>query len=114
MAKTALELSVDEWQAYDPNYLSTHVPFEEQARLNERQKQAWAVARNAARVLREEFGASKVVVFGSLAHRAWFTQHSDVDLAAWGISPNRFYSALGTMAELSPTFKIDLIAPADW
>ncbi len=111
MAKTALELTLEEWQGYDPSQSSARVNFEEQAKLKERQQQAWELAHKAARVLREEFGASKVVVFGSLAHRAWFSSQSDIDIAAWGIAPEHFYSAVGSLAEFSPTFNIDLVDP---
>lgn len=63
------------------------------------------------RLLRNDFGAQKVAVVGSLAHEAWFTPWSDIDLVAWGIPPNRFYTAAGTVAELNTAFKIDLIDP---
>jgi len=58
--------------------------------------------------LKESFGARKVVVFGSLAHRSWFT-HSDVDLAAWGIPDDRFYAAVGAVTGLSKEFKVALV-----
>ncbi|HEY66354.1 MAG TPA: nucleotidyltransferase domain-containing protein, partial [Caldilineae bacterium] len=46
-----------------------------------------AIARKAAEMLREEFGAIRVVLFGSLARGGPFDMHSDVDLAAWGLDP---------------------------
>jgi len=36
-------------------------------------------------VLKSRFGARRVVLFGSLAHAAWFAPHSDVDLAVEGL-----------------------------
>jgi predicted nucleotidyltransferase len=71
------------------------------------------VARRAAKLLRRNFGASRVVVFGSLAHRAWFTPWSDIDLAAWGIPADRFYSAVAAVTGLSSDFKVDLVDPED-
>ena len=46
-------------------------------------------------------------MFGSLVHDAWFTPWSDIDLAAWGISPERFYGAVAAITGLSPTFRIE-------
>jgi predicted nucleotidyltransferase len=69
------------------------------------------VARRAAQVLRRRFGASKVIVFGSLAHEEWFSAWSDIDLAAWGIPPDRFYSAVAAITGLSSAFKVDLVDP---
>ena len=40
--------------------------------MAERRQRAWQVARQAARMLKEEYGATQVFVFGSLAHGAWF------------------------------------------
>jgi predicted nucleotidyltransferase len=63
--------------------------------------------------LREQFGATRVVTFGSLAHRDGFTPWSDIDLAAWGISPDVFYQAVAVVMGSSPEFKVDLVASED-
>lgn len=111
MAKTALELSPQEWQAYRPDQMSRRLsgPSDPGTRL--RRQRAWRVARQAAQVLREQFGAQRVVIFGSLAQRGWFTRWSDIDLAAWGVPDERFYLAVATITALSPAFKVDLIDP---
>jgi predicted nucleotidyltransferase len=64
-------------------------------------------------MLREQYGARKVVIFGSLATRQWFTPWSDIDLAAWSIPADRFYSAVAAVISLSPAFKVDLVDPAE-
>ncbi len=112
MTKTALELTPQEWQAYRPDQMSrrSSSPADPETRL--RRRRAWRVARQAAKVLREQFGAQRVVIFGSLAQRGWFTQWSDIDLAAWGVPDERFYQAVATITALSPAFKVDLIDPA--
>jgi len=107
MGKTALELSEKEWEAYRP--ASSIVEEPDPDRLN----QAWSLARTAADVLRERFGATRVVVFGSLAHDEWFTRWSDIDLAAWGISPEAFFRAVAAVTGLSTEFKLDLVDPQD-
>ena len=105
MARTALDLTAEELRAYRPDrepdeWLDT-----------ERWKRAWEVAQGAARLLREAYGAGRVVAFGSLAHRAWFNPSSDVDLAAWGIPANQFYRAVAAVAGISPDMNVDLVEP---
>ena len=56
-------------------------------------EQRRAAAWSTARLLREEFGATRVVAFGSLAHGAWFGPRSDIDLAVEGIPPQVFWRA---------------------
>lgn len=107
MAKTALELTPEELREYSlrprrrPN-------LAEKKRLMAR---AMRQARRAAELLKREFGATRVVLFGSLAHRLWFTPWSDIDLAVWGIAPGEFYRAAGTVLEMTNDFKIDIVDP---
>jgi predicted nucleotidyltransferase len=103
MTRTAAALSAEEQRSYR---LDAQVDKEVVA---ERWEHAWQVARRAAELLRERFGATRVMAFGSLAHRAWFTPWSDIDLAAWGIPPDAFYQAVALVAGLSPEFEIDLV-----
>jgi predicted nucleotidyltransferase len=107
MGKTALDLSQKEWQAYRPGSRIVQEP------TLERSDKAWTVARTAADLLRRRFGATRVVVFGSLTHREWFTPWSDIDLAAWGIPPDVFFGAVAAVTGLSDEFKVDLLDPQD-
>jgi len=107
MTRTALALNPKEWQAYRP------VTKMDGVQIAERWESAWNVACRAGDVLRQKFGAARVSVFGSLAHRAWFTPWSDIDLAAWGIPPSRFYQAVAAVTGLSSEFEINLIAWED-
>lgn len=109
MAQTALELSSQQWQLYRPGRATEARDTGHMQRVERRRQQAWRVARQAAKLLRDEYGAHKVVVFGSLAHEDWFTPWSDIDLAAWGIPPERFYGAVAAVTGLSPTFQVDLV-----
>jgi len=78
-------------------------------RIADRYQKAWKLAKEAAAILKESFGAKKVVVFGSLTRRSWFNRWSDVDLAVWGIPDHRFYAAVGWVTGLSTDLKIDLV-----
>jgi predicted nucleotidyltransferase len=107
MSKTALDLTRDEWQAYRPGAKL------DQEKLSGRWQRAWRTAHRAAQVLRERFGATRVVAFGSLTRREWFTPWSDIDLAVWDIPPDAFYRAVAAVTGLDPEFKVDLVAPED-
>ena len=103
MARTALDLTPEEYQAYHPG------KEWDQELVAARRDRAWEVARAAARLLREKFGAKRVVAFGSLAHRAWFTPWSDVDLAAWGIAPDKYFKAVAAVMDIRSDFEVQLV-----
>ena len=111
MAKTALELTPQEWQEYQPVQVIETRYQAEKVKNEQRREAAWQVARQAAELLRQEFGADRVVVFGSLVHESQFNQWSDIDLASWGIPPDRFFGAVAAVTGLSSEFKIDLVDP---
>jgi uncharacterized protein len=77
-----------------------------------RRERAWAAAQRAAALLREDFGADRVVVFGSLieADGAFFDARSDIDLAAWGIPGSDFFLVVARLQGVSNEFSVDLVA----
>jgi predicted nucleotidyltransferase len=81
----------------------------EQQERARREEHAWALARQATALLREQFGATRVVVFGSLAHAGMFTLWSDVDIAAWGIEPEDTLRALGAVFDLDAELRVNLV-----
>lgn len=107
MARTALDLTAEELHSYRPARVS-NTP-----RTVERWEQACEVARGAAQLLREQFGAKQVVAFGSIVHRDCFTPWSDIDLAVWGIPAHQFYQAVAAVTGLSPDFKVDVVDAED-
>jgi predicted nucleotidyltransferase len=72
---------------------------------------AWELARQAAQILKTEFGASRVVVFGSLLHPKLFHQRSDVDLAVWDVQ--HYFRAVTRLIDLEPGFDFDLVPVED-
>ncbi|MFW6171219.1 MAG: nucleotidyltransferase family protein [Planctomycetota bacterium] len=74
-----------------------------------RRERAWCAAREASRLVKDRFGATRVVVFGSLVHRGRFTWWSDVDLAAWGLRPRDTLRAMGAVGELEREIPINLV-----
>lgn len=81
----------------------------EQHQLAQRFERAWEVAVQAARWLKHEYGAERVMVFGSLTHCQWFSSTSDIDLAVWGLLPEAYLVAIARLQDFSPEFKVDLI-----
>jgi len=81
----------------------------EQREQAQRRRRAWQLARRAARLLRQVYGAKRVIVFGSLAHGAWFHPHSDLDLAVEGLAPGAIWRAWSAVEKAIPEFGADLI-----
>ena len=82
---------------------------ERQAALDERFALGWQLARQGADILRSQFGAAKVVVFGSLVDRERFFERSDIDLAVWGIPEQLYLRAFGSLLDLTTEFSVDLV-----
>jgi len=70
---------------------------------------ALSIARMAAVVLKERFGAKRVVLFGSLAQDAWLTPWSDIDLCADGIPFESFFRAEAEIESIASGFKVDFL-----
>jgi len=76
-----------------------------------RRERALEAAGSAALLLRERFGATRVLLFGSLA-RGRFHAASDIDLAVWGVNPELFFRAWNAVAAIAPEIEFDLV-PGD-
>ena len=107
--RTVLDLPPEEWKKYQPIQAILQRQSATHSQLERRRKQALRVARQAASLLRKEFDAMKVVLFGSLAIPGNFTLWSDIDLAVFGVPADRFYAAVAAITGLSAEFKIDLV-----
>jgi predicted nucleotidyltransferase len=79
--------------------------------LAARRGRAWEVAHRAADLLKREFGATRVVIFGSLIHPELFHVHSDIDLAVWDIQ--HYYRAVAHLLDLDPEVNFDLVPIED-
>ncbi|BAS26899.1 nucleotidyltransferase family protein [Limnochorda pilosa] len=83
-----------------------------EAARRERTRVAWAEARRLASILKRDFGATEVQVFGSLALDAKgvkrFREDSDIDLAVRGVRPDQFFQATGRLLSES-AFSVDLV-----
>ncbi len=77
--------------------------------LFRRYRHAWELARQMSDLLKERFGASRVVVFGSLVRKELFHRRSDVDLAVWDLDENIYYRAVGQLLYLDSEISMDLV-----
>ncbi|WP_461394413.1 hypothetical protein [Deferrisoma sp.] len=75
-----------------------------------RRERARVLAREAARILRERYGATRVLLVGSLAGpEDLFTPWSDVDLLAWGLRAGDTFRAIAELAYMDPDIPVELI-----
>ena len=107
MAKMAAQVTEEEMAIYRATARRRWA--QEQKEVVRRQERAWALARQAAALLRERFKATRVVVFGSLAYEGAFTAWSDVDIAAWGIRPEDTLRAMGAVLDLDAEIEVNLV-----
>ncbi len=64
----------------------------------------------AAHLLQEQYAATRVILYGSVAHGYGFHAESDIDLAVEGIAPAQFWKAWASLDPIDPTFEINLVA----
>jgi predicted nucleotidyltransferase len=106
-SKTALDIEPGEWQKYHPFKADTDIESSSSSR-----DEALSTAKTLAKVLKRDFAAKIVKVFGSIS-RGDYHRHSDIDLAAWGIPAPDFYRAVSFVTGYSRKWKIDLIDAED-
>ena len=76
-------------------------------KLEQRRSQGMEVARKAAHLLKRDFGAERVVLFGSALGKG-FNESSDLDLAVWGLPDSLYFKAIAQLDGLDG-FAIDLV-----
>lgn len=78
-----------------------------QQKLDKRRQRASAIAHQAAQLLKTEFAASRVVLFGSVLGKT-FHESSDIDLAVWDLPEQCYFQAISKLLALSK-FEVDLV-----
>jgi predicted nucleotidyltransferase len=107
-SRTAREMSPEALKQFHPFKGSPGCGLSSAARQGAAKK----TAESLAKVLKERFHASKVVLFGS-ALRTDFSQWSDIDLAVWGVSVSDYFKAVAYVIGYSSNFKVDLVDAED-
>ena len=114
MAKTASDLKksgwpIDEMKKYHP--WDSIEKYSKDKDVITRRKLALKTSRKLARLLKEKYGAKRVVLFGSLAKDDWYTPRSDIDICVKGIPVDKFFYAESEIQSSSEGFKVDLVDP---
>jgi uncharacterized protein len=73
---------------------------QQQAEIAQHIQQAWVDIAAIAQQLRAKFGATEMIVFGSLV-RGGFDAESDLDIAVAGIPPQDFFTAMAVANQIS-------------
>ncbi|MBI5443681.1 MAG: nucleotidyltransferase domain-containing protein [Deltaproteobacteria bacterium] len=105
---TALELGPEGWKRFVEAFQS-RVPISTSVEGQTERQRLLDSAREAARALKTEFGAARVVLFGSLAHQAWFEPSSDVDLAVEGLPAGAYWRAWRRAEGFFPGREVDVV-----
>lgn len=92
-----IEEYVERWRRRQATERERNRRLAQQARLD---------AERIAAMLREQFGATRIILFGSLVTDR-FTANSDIDLAVDGLAPADYFSALAEASKLTD-FPVDL------
>jgi len=81
----------------------------ERAQRDRRRQRAWRLAEQAAALLKAQYGVEQVSVFGSLTHPDRFTEWSDVDLAAWGLTTANWLKASAAVRALASDIELNVV-----
>ncbi len=82
---------------------------ERHKQLEARRRRAIEIATSAATILKQDYQARHVVLFGSAIHPRRFHSRSDIDLAVWGLDGRAYYRAVARLLSLDPSFEVDLV-----
>ena len=106
---TALKLGREGWKPYLEAARSRPAPPELTPTQRREREQLLDRIREAAAELKARFGARRVVLFGSLAHAAWFTLDSDVDIAVEGLASEDYWDAWRLVEEVVGDRPVDFV-----
>ena len=106
---TALELTREEWKQYSGASSRRAASPGPTERERAEREQLLRRVRQAAAALKARFGVRRVVLFGSLAHEAWFVPDSDVDLAVEGLPAQHYWQAWRLVEDVVADRPVDLI-----
>jgi predicted nucleotidyltransferase len=79
--------------------------------MSKAESNAMTIARQVASFLKKEYGATRVILFGSLA-KGFFEKDSDIDIYFEGTAKSRILDAAGHCLEVFRKYDLDLIPDA--
>jgi predicted nucleotidyltransferase len=102
-----LQISPEQMAAYREGWRLRQQ--ERERALAARRARAWEVARQGAQMLKEQFGAAQVAVFGDLLYPDKFYERSDVNLAVWGLDERLYLKAVSRLLDIDPEISVNLV-----
>ena len=97
----------EKYQAYAAHWLQRKA--EARSRLKQRHQDGLKTAKALADILKSDFGATKVALFGSMLSVNNIHMHSDIDLAVWDMPFSAYIKALSKLMAYSGEFSVDLV-----
>lgn len=82
---------------------------EKRSRLKQRHQEGLKTAKALADILKGDFGATQVVLFGSMLSVNDIRMKSDIDLAVWNLPYDDYIRALAELMNHSGPFGVDLV-----
>jgi predicted nucleotidyltransferase len=107
MENSLAKRSFEQYRPYRAHWQQRQI--EAQQRLQKHHQLGLAKAKELADLLKADFGATKVVLFGSMRSIGSIHLGSDIDLAVWDLPIQDYFAALGQMLMQSEGFDVDLV-----
>lgn len=106
---TALQLTREQWRPYIEHSAQRSKDKGPSTREEQEREVLMERLQKVASALKDEFGVTRVIVFGSLAHAAWYMSDSDIDLAVEELASSDYFKAWKLAEELLQDRPIDFI-----
>jgi predicted nucleotidyltransferase len=107
MENSLTNCALDEYQPYLAHQQQRQMEARQQ--LQAHHQLGLAKARELADLLKADFGATEVILFGSMCALDTIHLGSDIDLAVWNLPAPDYFAALGQLLVQSMGFDIDLV-----
>ncbi len=104
---TARQLTQQEWKSYHPRLAAR-----ERSVSSSRSREIKALANRAQQFgqqIKKEFGAKRVLLFGSLARETGFEHDSDIDLAVEGLQGSQYWEVWRIAEEYFPEHTVEVV-----
>jgi predicted nucleotidyltransferase len=106
---TALELKGEGWRRFMATDSIRETIAEVSSESLEEREKILEKVRKAAKMLKTKFGVKRVILIGSLAHAAWYTPESDVDIVVEELPDHLYWEAWKVLEDEIADRPVDLI-----
>lgn len=103
---TALQIGPENWQSY---LVSRKIQGESKDSDGAERSILMEQVQRAADKIKQGLGARRILLAGSLAHRMWWDEDSDVDLAVEGLSGEQYWEAWRIAEQIIRSREVEVI-----